>query len=93
MNIDDFEERFNKLVKLLTTDENKANEFSQIDNVDESYEFACSLVGEMDRKMYYQAVKKFGSCIDESDKDLESSFSSGDGNINSLGFSAKKSDN
>lgn len=55
----DFKIKFDKLIKILTTDENKAKEFSDIKTVDESYSFACGLVGEMDKALYYKAVKEF----------------------------------
>ena len=65
MTTDDFKIKFDKLIKILTTDENKAKEFSDINTVDESYSFACKLVGDMDKKLYYQAVNNFINNQDE----------------------------
>lgn len=65
MTADDFKIKFDKLIKILTTDENKAKEFSDINTVDESYSFACKLVGDMDKKLYYQAVNNFINNQDE----------------------------
>lgn len=59
MDTDNFKTKFSKLIKILTTDENKAKEFSDIKTVDESYGFACNLVGNMDRTLYYKAVREF----------------------------------
>lgn len=67
MGINDFDEKFNKLIKILTTDESKAEEFSAIGTVDESFDYACSLVGTMDRARYHEAVKKYISNIDFDD--------------------------
>ena len=69
----DFKMKFDKLIKILTTDEDKAKEFSDIKTVEESYGFACSLVGDMDKTLYYQAVREFiKNQDDENDKNLES---------------------
>lgn len=69
----DFKMKFDKLIKILTTDEDKAKEFSDIKTVEESYSFACGLVGDMDKTLYYQAVREFiRSQDDENDKNLES---------------------
>lgn len=69
----DFKMKFDKLIKILTTDEDKAKEFSDIKTVEESYGFACSLVGGMDKTLYYQAVKEFiKNRDDENNKNLES---------------------
>ena len=69
----DFKMKFDKLIKILTTDEDKAKEFSDIKTVEESYGFACGLVGGMDKTLYYQAVKEFiKNRDDENNKNLES---------------------
>lgn len=67
MEINDFDEKFDKLIKILTTDEAKAEEFSAIGTVDESFDYACSLVGTMDRAKYHEAVKKYISNVDFDD--------------------------
>lgn len=73
MDTDNFKTKFNKLIKILTTDENKAKEFSDIKTVDESYGFACNLVGNMDKTLYYDAVREFiREQNDESNEKVES---------------------
>ncbi|MBO6126555.1 MAG: hypothetical protein J6P21_00930 [Clostridia bacterium] len=72
MTTDDFKIKFDKLIKILTTDENKAKEFSDINTVDESYSFACKLVGDMDKKLYYQAVNNFINNQDEENNNKNS---------------------
>lgn len=74
MNTEDFESKFDRFIKILTTDESKAKEFSEIKTVDESYSFACNLVGDMDRTLYHKAVRKF---IDKQENDVEESVSGG----------------
>lgn len=64
MEVDDFDKKFKKLIKIITTDESKANEFYAIKTVDESYDFACKLVGKLERKKYYAAVKKYVENVD-----------------------------
>ena len=64
MVLDNFKEKFEKLIKILTTDEKIAEVFSSIDTVDESFDFACSLVGEMDRNKYHSAVKDYIKSLD-----------------------------
>ncbi len=71
MVLDSFKEKFNKLIDILTTDEKIAKEFSSIDTVDESFDFACRLVGEMDRNKYHRAVKEY---IENLESDQESIF-------------------
>ena len=70
MEFDNFDEKFKKLIDILTTDESKAAEFSAIDTVDDSFDYACKLVGNMDRSKYHLAVKKYISNLDSDDKDL-----------------------
>lgn len=73
MVLDNFKEKFGRLIKILTTDENIAKEFSSIETVDESFDFACRLVGNMDRGMYHVAVKEY---IENLDSDQENVFDS-----------------
>jgi hypothetical protein len=69
----DFKMKFDKLIKILTTDEDKAKEFSDIKTVEESYDFACSLVGDMKKEHYLQAVREYiKKPDDEKDKNLGS---------------------
>lgn len=62
----EFRKKFDKLIEILTTDESKANEFSKIETVEKSYDFACGLVGNMDRSLYHKAVREFGNHLDDS---------------------------
>jgi len=70
MVLDNFKEKFEKLIEILTTDEKIAEEFSSIDTVDESFDFACRLVGKMDRNMYHAAVKDYIKNLDSSQESV-----------------------
>lgn len=94
MVLDNFKEKFEKLIKILTTDEKVAKEFSSIDTVDESFDFACTLVGDMDRDKYHAAVKDYIENLDsDQDSVFDSSFENSDQCENSLIDTHSFSDN
>lgn len=66
MNDNDFENKFQNLQRILENDEEKCSEFIEKPTVKESYDFACRLVGNLDKKMYYKRVKEVIASPDDS---------------------------
>ena len=83
LNKEDFNQKFKKLISILTSDSAVSERFAEILTIEESYPLACSLVGEMDFDMYESAVREYAN---EKDSDDSADFSKVSGGVTPFDF-------
>ena len=64
LNKEEFNEKFEKLISILTSDSVVSERFAEIPTIEDSYPLACELVGKMDFDMYEKAIHEYANDID-----------------------------
>ena len=72
LNNEEFNQKFEKLISILSNDSEVSKRFVEIPTIKESYPLACSLVGNMDFDMYETALHEYANKndIDNIDDDF-----------------------
>ena len=70
LNEKEFNEKFEKLISILTSDSVVSERFAEIPTIEDSYPLACELVGKMDFDMYEKAIHKYANDNDDELSDV-----------------------